>query len=151
MLSNLLSTPELIKKLKEIKEKQHLSPQRIAEMVDAAGYSVSLSSIRKVFSDGSENENFRFHDTLQPISRVLLGIYGDEHGDLEVDGLRAAIHVKDEAIDRLERELAEVQADARRRIDYLKKQNELKDQNIDRLMSRVDVLVEQIQKLIDKL
>ena len=85
-----------------------------------------------MFSEGSENEHFRFHDTLQPISRVLLGIYGEDHGDSEVDGLRAAIQVKDELI------------------DHLKNQIVLKDERIDRLMSRVDVLIGQLDKLLNR-
>ena len=146
-----LHTHDLIQRLKVIKEKQKLSPQQIYDMLEAANYHVSLNSIKKVFSDGSENEHFRFHDTLQPISRVLLGIYGEDKGDSEVDALHAAIRVKDELITKLERELAEVKTESARRSTFLMDQIRLKDERIDRLMSRVDVLLAQIQNLLDKL
>ena len=146
-----LHTHDLILRLKKIQVEQNLTPQKIEEMLDAAGYHVSLNSIRKVFSEGSEHLHFRFHDTLQPISRVLLGIYGDDKGDSEVDALHAAIRVKDELIDKLEHELAKTKTEAGDRIDFFKHQIALKDERIDRLMTRVDVLLEQIQALLKKL
>ena len=146
-----LHTTELIKKLKTIKEEQHLSVQQIYDMLETAGYHVSINSIKKVFCEGSEKEHFRFHDTLQPISRVLLGIYGDDKGDSEVDALHAAIRVKDELIDKLEHELAKTKTEAGDRIEFFKHQIALKDERIDRLMTRVDVLLEQIQALLKKL
>ena len=142
-----LHTHDLILRMKAIKEEQHLSPQDILRMLDAAGYHVSENSIRKVFADGSENQNFRFHDTIQPISRVLLGIYGSDTEDSEVEGLKAAIRVKDELITKLERELALTKTDSSDRIEYLKHQIELKDERIDRLMSRVDAFMEQLRIL----
>lgn len=152
-----LHTHDLIMRMKAIKEEQHLSPQDISRMLDAAGYHVSENSIRKVFADGSENKTFRFHDTLQPISRVLFGIYGNETEDSEVEGLKAAIRVKDELIEKLERLLAEQKSSASRGNTFLMEQIRLKDERIDRLMSRVDEvlssnreLTQQLQKLLDK-
>lgn len=153
-----LHTHDLILRLKRIREEQRLSIQDIEGMLDAAGYHVSQNSIRKVFSEGSENMHFRFHDTLQPISRVLLGIYGEDKGDSEVDALHAAIRVKDELIEKLERELAEIKVESARRSTFLMDQIKLKDERIDRLMSRVDQvlasnneLLHQIQDLMKKL
>lgn len=152
-----LHTRDLILRLKEIKSAQHLSPQDIEGMLDAAGYHVSQNSIRKVFADGSEDLHFRFHDTLQPISRVLLGIYGSDTDDTEVEGLKAAVRVKDELIEKLERELALTKTNSSEDIAYLKDQIAKKDERIDRLMSRVDEvlasnrdLLAQIQRLIEK-
>lgn len=146
-----LHTHDLILRLKAIRDEQHLSPQDIERMLDAAGYHVSQNSIRKVFAPGSENDNFRFHDTLQPISRVLLGIYGQETEDSEVEGLKAAIRVKDELITKLERELADVKTESARRSTFLMDQIKLKDQRIDKLMARVDVLLAQLQNLLEKM
>lgn len=146
-----LHTHDLIMRLKAIKEEQHLSPQDISRMLDAAGYHVSENSIRKVFAPGSENDNFRFHDTLQPISRVLLGIYGKETEDSEIEGLKAAIRVKDELIQKLEQDLADQKLGSSRGNAFLMEQIKLKDERIDRLMARVDVLLAQIQALLEKL
>ena len=123
-----LHTHDLILRMKAIKEEQHLSPQDISRMLDAAGYHVSENSIRKVFAPGSENQNFRFHDTIQPISRVLLGIYGSDTEDSEVEGLKAAIRVKDELITKLERELADVKTESARRSTFLMDQIRQKEE-----------------------
>lgn len=145
-----LHTNDLIRQLKIIREKQNLSFQQIYSMLEGANLHVSLNSIKKVFSDGSENEHFRYHDTLQPIARVLLGVYGENRGDSEIDALHAAIRVKDELIARREYELAAAQSEHARRTEFLLKQISLKDQRIDRLMTRVDVLLVQLEKLVDR-
>jgi hypothetical protein len=145
-----LHTHDLIQQLKAIKEEQHLTPQRICEMLDAANCHVSLNTVKKVFAEGSEDQHFRFHDTLQPISRVLLGIYGEDKDDSEINALHAAIRVKDELIEQRERELTECREEHARRTEFLLRQIELKDQRIDTLMSRVTVLLEQLQRLLDK-
>ena len=164
MLST-LNTRDLIISLKEIKVARNLTPQKIFDMLELAGYHVSLNSIKKVFEDGSEDKHFNFHRTLQPISQVLLGIYGARSGDAEADALRADIRVKAELIEKLEREIAENKTDSHRRMEFLTHQIELKDQRIDRLMTRVDGVLEtnreilasnrelmaQMQKLIEKL
>lgn len=145
-----LHTNDLIRQLKIIREKQNLSFQQIYSMLEDANLHVSLNSIKKVFSDGSENEHFRYHDTLQPIARVLLGVYEEDRGDSEIDALHAAIRVKDELIARREHELAAAQSEHARRTEFLLKQISLKDQRIDRLMTRVDVLLGQLEKLVDR-
>lgn len=153
-----LNTRDLIISLKEIKTARNLTPQKIYDMLELAGYHVSLNSIKKVFEDGSEDKHFNFHSTIQPISQVLLGIYGSRSGDAEADALRADIRVKVELIEKLERLLAENKTDSRRRIDFLMNQIDLKDARIDKLMLRVDSVLEsnrellkQLQRLIEKL
>ena len=153
-----LHTHELIRRLKEFREEQHLSLQNISDMLDDANCHIGMSTIKKVFADGSEDQHFRFHDTIQPISRVLLGIYGEDKGDSEVDALYAAIRVKDELITKLEHELAEQKDGALRGNAFLRHQIELKDERIDKLMARVDEvlainkdLLQQLQCLFEKL
>ena len=146
-----LHTHDLIMRMKKIKEEQQLSAQNIYEELENNGYHVSLNSIKKVFADGSENEHFRFHDTIQPISRVLFDIYGENETDsTEVEGLKAAVRVKDELIAKLEKELAEHKNGTIRGNNFLMHQIELKDERIDRLMSRVDVLIGQFDKLLTR-
>lgn len=143
-------TAELIAKLKAVKEEQNLSVQNICDMLDAAHYHVSINTIKKVFSEGSEFETFNLHNTIQPLSRVLLGIYGKDQGDPVVDALHAAVRVKDERIDTLERELLEVKTEHSRKNTFLMEQIKLKDERIDKLMSRVDILLQQLQRLLDR-
>lgn len=127
-----LHTHDLIFRLKKIKDEQGLSVQDIQELLENSGYHVSENSIRKVFAPGSEKQHFRYHDTIQPIARVLLGVYPEDDNNTEAEALKAEIQVKDELI------------------DHLKNQIVLKDERIDRLMSRVDVLIAQLDKLLTR-
>ena len=145
-----LHTHDLIFRLKKIKDEQGLSVQDIQELLENAGYHVSENSIRKVFAPGSEKQHFRYHDTIQPIARVLLGVYPEDDNNTEAEALKAEIQVKDELIERREKELAAAQTEHARRTEFLLKQIALKDERIDRLMSRVDVLLVQLQKLVDR-
>lgn len=145
-----LHTHDLILRMKRIQQDNKLSAQNIYDMLENNGYHVSLNSIKKVFSEGSEHEHFRFHDTIQPISRVLLDIYGPETGDAEVDALKDAIRLKDELIAKREREIVELKTESQRKSSFLMDQIKLKDERIDKLMCRVDVLIQQINTLLEQ-
>lgn len=144
-----LHTRELILRLKEIRAEKGLTLQEISDRLDEAGCHVGITSIKKVFSEGSEDFGFRYHDTLEPIEKVLLDLY-DDADDVEAAALKADLAVKDELISRLERELTDCREEHASRTEFLLRQIELKDQRIDTLMSRVTVLIEQLQKLLDK-
>ena len=145
-----LHTHDLILRLKKIKEEQHLSPQNICDMLDAANEHVSLTTVKKVFADGSEDQHFHYHNTIQPIARVLLALYPDDKGNPESDAMRADLRVKDELIAQRERELAECREEYARRTEFLLRQIALKDERIDKLMGRVDVLIQELQRLLDR-
>lgn len=126
-----LNTHDLILRLKEIKQEHGLTIQTIFDMTEASGSHVSINSIKRIFADGSENEHFRSADTIQPVARILLGVFGNKENQ-EIGVLQAEIKAKDALI------------------SHLQKQIELKDGRIDRLMNRVDVLLGQVQKLLDR-
>ncbi len=65
-------TRDIILRLKRVKAARGLSCGRICAMVAEAGGSVSLSTVKRVFADGSEDWAFRADDTLRPIADVLL-------------------------------------------------------------------------------
>lgn len=65
-------TRDIILRLKRVKAARGLSCGRICSMVAEAGGSVSLSTVKRVFADGSEDWSFRVCDTVQPIADVLL-------------------------------------------------------------------------------
>lgn len=144
-----LHTHDLILRLKEIRTEKGLTLQEISDKLDEAGCHVGITSIKKVFSEGSEDLGFRYHDTIEPIAKVLLDLY-DDQGDAEAVALKADLAVKDELISRLERELTECREEHARRTEFLLRQIELKDGRIDTLMDRVTVLLSQLQKLLDK-
>ena len=153
-----LYTHDLIVRIKRVAQEKKLTPQNIYDMLEAEGHHVSLNSIKRLFRDGSEHEHFNFQITIQPIASVLLDIEGEDSGDSEVEGLKAALKVKKELIEKLERELAETKMSTSRGNAFLMHQIELKDERIDKLMSRVDgvlasnkELLAQIQRLLEKM
>ncbi|MBQ1437080.1 MAG: hypothetical protein IIZ07_04000 [Ruminococcus sp.] len=124
-----------IRLLKKIKEDHGLSFQAIQTVMDACGYHVAMNTIRRIFADGSEHDTFRYKDTVQPVARVLFGIFASETMGAEIDALRAAIIEKDAVIAKKDEELKKEKEDAKIRIEYLKKQIEGKDSRIDTLLA----------------
>ena len=70
----LTRSQELIKQLKEIKEAHEITYPRIIERMEKNGKYVSLTTLRRVFAEGSEANasNFNYESTLLPIAEALL-------------------------------------------------------------------------------
>ena len=64
-------------RLKKVKEEQALSIPNIMDLLEAKGKFVSEATLKRVFSDGSEDFNFRYQDSIAPLADVLLDLYGD--------------------------------------------------------------------------
>lgn len=125
---------ELIRQLKEIKEKNEITYPRIMERMEKNGKFVSLTTLRRVFADGSEANagNFNYESTLLPIAEVLLNVEDvptapDSPYAKEIDGLKAVIHVQNEEIARLHEMKEHLEA----RITFLIEQIEKKDRRMD--------------------
>ena len=129
-----LNISRLITEIKKLAEKNHLSAQRIYDLIEEEGDHVSLNTIKKVLMPGSEELNYNYHLSIQPIARVLNGVYGDDSGDAAIDGLRAAIRVKDAVLERKDIHIADLE----RKVEWLKGQILLKDQRIDRLFALLE-------------
>lgn len=136
-------TKEVISQLKSVRQEKGMSLQDIVEQCAANGSFVSLSSVRRVFADDSENAGFRYETTIQPIARVVLGldeteeeIKSEPHTLTEIETENAAIKtvvsLNEKIIASKERENEQLQASndalsaqlaARENsIEYLKKQ-----------------------------
>ena len=134
----------IIERLKEVKKTQpEYTLQKIA---DHTG--ISLSTVTRVFADGSENVSFRY-ESIRPIAQMLLGIDDLDEGDNDEKALKAIIQFKDARIKELEaklieekekheRKLEKERAQNRASIEFLKHQVELKDDRITRLMAEVE-------------
>ena len=130
-----LSTKQkLIKQLKEAKEKNEVTYPRIIERLEKNGKYLSLSTLRRVFADGSEMNagSFNYESTLLPIAEVLLNAEDvptpkDSPYSVEIDGLKAVIHVQNEEIARLH----EIKEHLESRITFLLEQIEKKDRRMD--------------------
>ena len=70
-----------IERLKKVKAEQGLSVSRIMEMLEAKGKFVSEATVKRIFSEGSEEFNFRYQDSIAPLADVLLD--GKHHQQLQ--------------------------------------------------------------------
>lgn len=139
-------TREVILALKKVREENGYTLQRIQDMVLDAGGSLSMSTVKKVFSEGSENLNFRYEDSVKPIADVLLRIHQPEKTDEpEVEALRQIVLLKNAILDETREELArtkereaEIKADAQGKIDYLKNRVEYLQGRLDRADKLID-------------
>lgn len=136
---------ELIKQLKEIKAKNEITYPRIMERMEKNGKVVSLTTLRRVFADGSElnADAFNYETTLMPIAEVLLKAEDvptppNSPYAAEIDGLKAVIHVQNEEIARLH----DMKEHLEGRITFLLEQIERKDRRMD----EKDEIIRQLMK-----
>lgn len=156
----LTKSQELIKQLKEIKEANEITYPRIMERMERNGKVVSLTTLRRVFAVGSEENasNFNYESTLLPIAEALLSVEdlptpADSPFAKEIDGLKAVIHCQNEEIARLH----EMKEHLENRITFLLEQIEKKDGRMDRkdrIIDERDTIIrekdETIRQLMDK-
>lgn len=130
---------EIIRNLKRVRAEDGLSISEIVKLCEDAGESVSETTIKKVFAEGSEACGFNYETTLKPIISVLLG---DHEETAETDMMISVAEFKAAKIKDLEAQLERMETSYKRRIDFLKNQIEIKD-------ARIDKRDEMITKLID--
>lgn len=64
----------ILPKLREARKAKGLSYQDIADDTDKIGESVSVSTVKRVFSKDADISTFRYNQTIRPIIRVVLGL-----------------------------------------------------------------------------
>lgn len=140
---------EIITKLKKVREENGLSFQKIVELVEQNGGNVSLSTVKRVFEDGSESYGFQYENTLKPIADAVLGIYTESAAATpdEADALKAIIDYKSDKITELTAQLERTEESYCRRLDFLKDQIALKDKRIDRRDDMIERLLDRIMEI----
>ena len=127
------SAAELIRQLKEVKLKDEITYPRIMDRMEKNGKFVSLTTLRRVFADGSEMSanSFSYENTLLPIAEALLNAEDVPTPDSpcaeDIDALKAVIRVQNEEISRLH----EIKEHLEARITFLLEQIEKKDRRMD--------------------
>jgi hypothetical protein len=149
----MVSTHDIILKLKAVREEKGLSLNEILAMVEENKDYISRSSIQRVFAEGSEDSSFRYEETIRPIAKALLDIETIEEDDsLDTATLKALLKYKIQRIEDLENQLEHLQsaldneklkrhekiddirAEYEKKIDFLKEQITLKDKRMDLLL-----------------
>lgn len=114
---------EIIAQLKIVRVEKGLSYQKIADMTEEIGDPISLSTVKRVFTD--DKHSFRW-DTIRPIATVVLGV-GFETPEpnksdpnqpqlyySEIEALKALVEAKGEMIASKDRSLDFLQRQLRR-------------------------------------
>jgi hypothetical protein len=123
-------TSAIIAQLKEVKRSKGYSLQRIADMTEAAGEPVSMSTIKRVFGADSDRYDFRYDSTIRPIATVLLDeppevTQAVEDRDAEIDALKRIVDLKNDEIERLKLSEAEKAAEIENSQRVLKHKNRM--------------------------
>lgn len=142
------NTKDIIIQLKQVREEKGLSLNDILSMVEEKEqYPPSRSTIQRLFAEGSEEQSFKYEETIRPIANVLLDIENIEEEDgVDVRGMKVLLKYKIRRIEELEQQLdreklryheklEKEREQFRRSLDFLKNQIELKDKRIDQLMN----------------
>ena len=131
----------LIIRLKKTKnESPDFTLQKISDQTG-----VSMSTVTRIFADGSENQSFRY-ESLKPIALLLLGSDGL---DEEINSDEVQMQIS-ELKDKYEKKLEKERDQHRRNVDFLKHQIELKDDRIDRLLNALEERNKYYHELIRK-
>ena len=125
---------DLILQLKKAKVEREYTMPRIEEEILKLGKSVSPSTLKRVFREGSENSasSFSFDNTLLPIAEVLLSAEdiptpeGSPYA-LELELLKAELRVQTERVE----SLLERNRLLEDRVTFLLSQIERKDRRMD--------------------
>lgn len=150
------NTKEIILKLKEVREEKGLSYGDILDLMEKNNDFLSKSTISRVFSDGSENQSFRYEETIRPIAKALLDIETiEDDDDVDVQAMKSLLQYKIKRIEDLEQQIEQLQTDFDKErlkfhekmehereqwaksIEFLKTQISFKDQRIDVLLEAV--------------
>lgn len=174
------NTKDVIMKLKEVKKERKLSLDNIINLMEENNEFVSKSTLSRIFSDGSEEKQFRYETTLRPIANALLDIETiEEDDDAEVKAYKSILKLKMAVIEENSQKIADLRdsineikesADAKlnrekikyhekleketvrfqHNLDFMTAQIELKDKRIDQLMNMNMQLTDRLINCLDQ-
>ena len=139
-----------IHRLKQIKEEQGLTVAKIIDLMDERGQYVSETTIKRVFAEGSEEQNFRYQDSIAPIADVLLDIYGEDSDGEDSEALRRIIREKNKLIEFLMMKLDEKEQEFDKRLALYEERKALYEKTIERFEIQIARKDELIERLLDK-
>lgn len=139
-----------IHRLKQIKSEQGLTVSKIMDLMEDRGQFVSEATIKRVFAEGSEEQNFRYQDSIAPIADVLLDIYGDTSNLNDAESLRHIIREKNKLIEFLMIKLDEKDQEFEKRLNLYEERRALYEKSIERFETQIARKDEIIERLLNK-
>ena len=131
---------DLIKEIKAIKEENDITYAEIMDQMEALNSRTvpSLSSVRRVFREGSETRasGFNFEEILLPIYNAMMELNKQPRTEsvheMQIKALKSVLRVQAEEIDRM----MELNSHLQARVEFLVGQVDKKDALIQKLMER---------------
>lgn len=131
---------EIIKEIKAIKEENDITYAEIMDQMEALNSRTvpSLSSVRRVFREGSETRasGFNFEEILLPIYNAMVELNKQPRTEsvheMQIKALKSVLRVQAEEIDRM----MELNSHLQARVEFLVGQVDKKDALIQKLMER---------------
>ena len=163
------NTKDIIIKLKEVREEKGLSLNNILELLEKNNVYLAKSTLSRVFAEGSEDNAFKYEETIRPIANALLDMENlEETDDLDTKALKTLLKYKIQRIEELERQIEQLEAaldkekikyhekldEERamydRRVEFLKEQVAYKDKRMDLLLESVQEKDALHKQMLDK-
>lgn len=141
---------DTVERLRKVKTEKEFTIAHILDLLENKGYYLSEATVKRVFSENSDPDSFKYRDTIVPLADVLLDFYDDQSGTNEVEALKSMIRDKNMTISILVAKNEELRADFEKRISHLQKQIDRLEKNLDfreKVVERKDIVIE---KLINK-
>ena len=148
---------ELIKELKALKEQKNITLQEIADRTEANNEKVSLSTIKKVFSD-NYNHDHDYEHVLRPIANALAPASEDDTLELKI--LQTRLALKEEIINQYQDRLAAKEKKHKDRetyyidqINFFKEETKDRDEHIknrDEHIKNLDKVIRYLTEAIDR-
>ena len=164
------NTRDLIMKLKEVREEKGLSYTDIMALMEKNNDFLSKATLSRVFAEGSEENSFKYEETIRPIAKALLDMETiEDEDDITMSGIKTVLKYKMQIIEDQEKQISELQAKLdkqkvesnekfekeretySKRIDFLLKQIELKDNRMDFLLDSVKQKDELHNQMLERL
>lgn len=150
------NSKDVILQLKQVREEKGYSYSDILKMMEQNGDYLAKSTLSRVFAEGSEEESFKYEETIRPIANALLDIETiEDTDDMDVRAMKSLLKYKIQRIEELEKinreletaldkqkikaneKLEEERERFNRSIEFLKEQVSLKDKRMDFLLDAV--------------
>jgi len=165
------NSKDVILQLKQVREEKGYSYSDILKMMEQNGDYLAKSTLSRVFAEGSEEESFKYEETIRPIANALLDIETiEDTDDMDVRAMKSLLKYKIQRIEELEKKVRELETSldkqkikanekleeererSNRSIEFLKEQVAYKDKRMDLLLSAVqekDILhKEMLEKIL---
>ena len=131
---------DLIKEIKTIKEENDITYAEIMDQMEALNSSTvpSMSSLRRVFRDGSETRasGFNYEEILLPIYNAVQELNKTPRSasvhDMQIKALKSVLRIQAEEIDRM----MELNVHLQARVEFLVGQVDKKDELIQKLVEK---------------